>query len=287
MTPSSSRARLSAILAGDRCVQMASVYDPISARIAEHLGCEAGLMGGSIASLAILGAPDLILITLTEFCEQVRRATRAAPVPLVVDGDHGYGNALNVMRTIAELDAAGASAVCIEDTLLPRAFGAADAPQLLPIEEGAAKLRAAVAARGQTGPLVLGRTSAATMTSVEDAVARFVAYEATGVDALMVPAIRSRADLERIVAATRLPLVIGGMPVEMCDPAYLASRRGRLWNTGHQSVNVGIEAVYGAMKAVHEGTPAPKLPGQPSAATVRALTRGADYEAATRAFLQP
>src|SRR5258706_1838965 len=114
---------------------MASVYDPISARIAQTLGCEAGLMGGSLASLAVLGAPDLIVITLTELAEQVRRSTRVSKVPLVIDGDHGYGNALNVMRTIEELDTAGAAAVSIEDTLLPRPFDSSENARLIPLEE--------------------------------------------------------------------------------------------------------------------------------------------------------
>src|SRR5262249_7405403 len=159
---------------------MASVYDPISARIAQELGFEVGLMGGSLASLAVLGAPDLILITLSELAEQVRRCTRASKVPLVVDGDHGYGNALNVMRTIEELDAAGAAAISIEDTLLPRAFGSSDSAQLLPLEEGLGKIKAAVAARGSSGPLIFGRTSAAAVTSVDDAIARLTAYQAAG-----------------------------------------------------------------------------------------------------------
>ncbi len=93
-------ARLRDIVAGERSVLMASVHDPISARIAQELGCEAALMGGSLASMAVLGAPDLIVLTLTELAEQVRRCTRASEVPLVVDGDHGYGNAINVMRTV-------------------------------------------------------------------------------------------------------------------------------------------------------------------------------------------
>ena len=284
---SNARAKLRDILRGDRCVTMASVYDPISARIAQGLGCEAGLIGGSLASLAVLGAPDIILITLTELAEQVRRATRAFDLPLVVDGDHGYGNGLNVMRTIEELDAAGAAAVSIEDTLLPRAYGSSEAPQLLSIEEGVGKLKAAVAARGDSGPLVFGRTSAQIFTDVDDAIARLTVYETLGVDALMLAGLRSRDDLDRISAATHLPLIVGGMPQSMGDPAYLASKRARLWSSGHQSVNVGIGALYEAMKAVHEGMLAPNLPGIPSKQTMDAITTEAEYTARMAAFLAP
>lgn len=275
------------MLHGDACIAMASVYDALSARIAQHLGCRAGLMGGSLASLAVLGAPDLVLITLTELAEQVRRCVRASNVPLVVDGDHGYGNALNVMRTIDDLGTAGAAAVSIEDTLLPRAFGAPDAPQLVSLAEGVGKLQAAIAARGTDGPLVLGRTSATSITGIEDAIARFQAYEAAGVDALMIPRLKTRDDLDRIAAATRLPLVVGGVPASIGEPEYLASRRVRLWSSGHHVVNAGIQALYEAMQRVHEGMPAPQLPGIAGKATMDAVTAAADYEARLRAFLLP
>ena len=94
----------------------------------EDLGFEVGMFGGSVASLAVLGDPDIALITLTELAEQMRRMSRAASLPVLVDADHGYGNAMNVRRTVQELDAAGAAGLTIEDTLLPQAFGeAADA----------------------------------------------------------------------------------------------------------------------------------------------------------------
>ena len=126
----SRRSALRAVLAGPQCLRPASVYDAISMRIAADLGFEVGMLGGSVASLAILGDPDVALITLTELAEQVRRMTRAAPLPVVVDADHGYGNALNVRRTVQELEAAGAAALTIEDTVLPQAFGE-HKPQLI------------------------------------------------------------------------------------------------------------------------------------------------------------
>src|SRR5829696_6814445 len=98
-----------AILDGDRCVYPASVFDPLSARIAEDIGFELGMFAGSVASLAVLGAPDLIVVTLTEFAEQALRINRAGSLPLLVDADHGYGNALNVKRTVEELETAGVS----------------------------------------------------------------------------------------------------------------------------------------------------------------------------------
>ena len=119
------RRRFRAILKGDRCYHPASVFDPLSARIAQDLGFEVGMFAGSTASLTVLGAPDLILITLSEFAGQAYRINRAFDLPLLVDADHGYGNALNVMRTVQELETAGVSALTIEDTVLPRPYGPA------------------------------------------------------------------------------------------------------------------------------------------------------------------
>src|SRR6478672_11686477 len=140
------RERFRATLERGRCIHPASVYDPISARIAEDLGFEAGMLAGSVASLAVLGAPDIVVLTLTEFAAQAYRINRAGKLPLMVDADHGYGNALNVMRTVQELETAGVAALMIEDTLLPRPFGEAK-PSLISLEEGIGKMRAALAAR--------------------------------------------------------------------------------------------------------------------------------------------
>src|SRR6201991_215450 len=171
------REKLRAILSGSACIRPGSVYDAISIRIVEDLGFELGMFGGSVASLAVLGDPDITLITLTELCEQMRRMSRAAELPVIVDADHGYGNALNVRRTVQELEAAGAAGLTIEDTLLPQAFGVTE-PQLISLEEGVGKIKAALDGRGDSSLVIAGRTSAASITSLGDAIARAKAYEA-------------------------------------------------------------------------------------------------------------
>src|ERR1700720_4380414 len=150
------RQRFRAILAGTRCVHPASVFDAISARIAEDLGFEIGMFAGSIASLAVLGAPDLIVLTLTELAQQALRINRAGSLPILVDADHGYGNALNVKRTVEELETAGVAALTIEDTVLPRPFGDGKVT-LTSIAEGVGKMRAAVSGRQDPGLVVAGR----------------------------------------------------------------------------------------------------------------------------------
>ena len=178
------RERYRAVLAGDQCVHPASVFDPISARIAEDLGFEVGMLAGSIASFTVLGAPDIIVLTLTEFAQQIHRICRASTLSLMVDADHGYGNALNVKRTVEELESAGVSALTIEDTVLPRQFGTGETA-LISIEEGVGKMKAALSGRQDPSLVVAGRSSALSVTGVEDAIRRTKAYEAAGVDAVL------------------------------------------------------------------------------------------------------
>ena len=185
------REKLRSILNGSSCIRPGSVYDATSIRIAEDLGFELGMFGGSVASLVVLGDPDIALITLTELAEQMRRMSRASTLPVLVDADHGYGNALNVRRTVQELETAGAAGLTIEDTLLPQAFGQAGT-QLIPLEEGVGKMKAALDGRSDPSLVVMGRTGAVSVTGLDDAIARARAYEATGVDALFFTGIKNR-----------------------------------------------------------------------------------------------
>jgi ketopantoate hydroxymethyltransferase len=187
MTHTEQRQRLRAILTGSQCLSPASVFDPLSARIAESVGYEIGMLAGSVAASTTLAAPDCIVLTLTEFADQVRRIMRASRLSLIVDADHGYGNALNVMRTIHELEHAGVSALSIEDTALPTPFGQPEGTEtLISIEEMVGKLRAAVAARQAPSLIIAGRTAAPKVEDIERAVVRAKAYAATGVDALFI-----------------------------------------------------------------------------------------------------
>ena len=154
------RKKFRSILNGDRCVYPGSVFDPISARIAEDIGFEIGMFAGSIASFTVLGAPDVIVLTLSEFAQQAQRINRASELPLMVDADHGYGNALNVKRTVEELEMAGVSGMSIEDTELPQPFGSVGSTQLLSISEGVGKMKAALDGRQDPNLVIAGRTSA-------------------------------------------------------------------------------------------------------------------------------
>ena len=278
------RRRLRAILKGDRCYHPASVFDPLSARIAQDLGFEVGMFAGSTASLTVLGAPDLIVLTLTEFAEQAYRINRAFDLPLLVDADHGYGNALNVMRTVQELETAGVSALTIEDTLLPRPFGPGGRA-LTSIEEGVGKMRAALAARQDPDLVIVGRTIAMGASSTEDALVRARAYAAAGVDAFFFVGIKDRAQLEAAAAAIDIPIIIGGGSPELSELDYLASRRVRVALQGHQPIMAAAQAVHDTMKALRDGVKPQNLRGVPSADFMAKATRDADYKGWTKEFL--
>jgi carboxyvinyl-carboxyphosphonate phosphorylmutase len=278
------RETLRSILSASGCVRPGSVYDAVSIRIAEDLGFELGMFGGSVASLAVLGDPDIALITLTELAEQMRRMSRASPLPVLVDGDHGYGNALNVRRTVQELEAAGAAGLTVEDTLLPQAYGERET-RLISLEEGVGKMKAALDGRGDPSLVVMARTGAASITSLEDAVRRARAYEATGVDALFFTGVKTRAELETIAAATSLPIVLGGAPEEMGMLDYLASQRVRIALQGHAPIAAATRAVYETLKALREGTSPKKLQGMPSPELTARITRKTEMTARENEFL--
>ena len=277
---------LRAILSGSVCIRPGSVYDAISIRIAEDLGFELGMFGGSVASLAVLGDPDIALITLTELAEQMRRMSRASALPVLVDADHGYGNALNVRRTIEELETAGAAGLTIEDTLLPQAFGETKT-QLISLEEGVGKVKAALDARQDASLVIVGRTGAASISSLDDAIRRAKAYEAADVDALFFTGIKAKAELEAISAATRLPIILGGAPEAMSDPGYLGAQRVKIALQGHAPISAATKAVYETLKALREGLPPKALTGLASVDLTAQVTREAEVNARLATFLGP
>lgn len=281
------RAKFREILGGAACVHPASVHDAISARIAADLGFEMGMFAGSVASLAVLGAPDLIVLTLSEFADQATRIGRGAELPLMTDADHGYGNALNVMRTVEELEIAGVAGLSIEDTLLPQAFGSGGKPGLISIEEGVGKMKAALSARHDKDLVIAGRTSAVAITGIADAIARAKAYEAAGVDAMFYVGVKTQDEIDALCAAVRIPVILGGVPETLLDRQMLASRGVRICLLGHQPFQASIQAIYATMKALRDDTPPGDLVGLATGEVANRATRSDSYAQAIKAFLEP
>jgi len=226
------------------------------------------------------------VLTLTEFAQQAYRINRAGSLPLCVDADHGYGNALSVKRTVEELETAGVSALTIEDTLLPTPFGGDDA-QLISIEEGVGKIRAALAGRQDPRLVIVGRTSAIGITGVDDTIARLKAYEAAGVDMLFIAGVKSRAELDAIAAAVKLPLFLGSAGRELYDIDYLSARNVRVCLQGHAPIMAAINAVHATLKALREGKPGWEFENiSPPSELMKRATRQAEYAALRSDFLK-
>jgi len=279
------RERFRAILNGDRCVYPASVFDPTSARIAEDLEFEVGMFAGSVAALTVLGAPDIVVLTLSEFAGQALRINRAGNLPLLVDADHGYGNALSVKRTVEELETAGVAALTIEDTELPTGFGTGGKIRLTSVEEGIGKMKAALTGRQDPALTVVGRTSAMQVEGVEGTIRRAQAYADTGVDALFFTGVDTREQLEAISAAVNIPILLGRIPPALADRDYLSAQRVRIALQGHLPIMAAIQTVHDVMKALRDGKPPGEVPGVASDDLVKQVTRDSDYRRWTRDFL--
>lgn len=247
-----------ALLAGDRCLYPASIYDPMSARAAEELGFEIVFMAGSVASYAILGAPDLVLITISELAEQSRRIARATHLPFFLDADHGFGNALSVMRTVQELEAAGLSGITIEDTALPEHFGQTGASFPHSLEESVGKMKAALAARSDPDFVVIGRSGAIATTGVEDALMRIAAYQDAGVDAIFLSGLSKREEVEACAAACRVPLLLGNVPPTLRDTETLSKLGVRAVITGHRPHSAAVRATYETLRDTRAGVLGPQ-----------------------------
>jgi len=184
---------------------------------------------------------------------------------------------------VQELENAGAAGLTIEDTLLPTVYGEAK-PRLISLEEGVGKMKAAVDARVDRNLTIFARTGA-NISNIDDAVVRAKAYEATGVDALFFTGIRTRAELEKARAATRLPIMLGTTEPELDDIAYLTSMNVRIANQGHTPFAAASLAVYETLKALREGTKPKDLKGLPSADFTNRFMRNAEVQKRTAEYL--
>jgi carboxyvinyl-carboxyphosphonate phosphorylmutase len=276
MTPTEKRNRLRAILRGDVCKSPATVWDALSARVAEAAGFECGLLSGSVSAATLLGAPDVALQTLTEFADQIRRITRASDLSVFADADQGYGNALNAMRTVEELEHAGLAGLAIEDLVMPASFGRHGAPELIGVPEAVGKLKAAVSARRDASLVIAARTAALRVEPIARVVERARAYAGTGVDALFVTGLKQLADLDAIRAAVDIPIILGSAPGISRAEAQARGVRFRL--QGHAILAVCARAMYETY--VHF-----KADGKPedlktaSAEEMARLMKAADYQA--------
>ncbi|MGB0943227.1 MAG: isocitrate lyase/PEP mutase family protein [Marinomonas sp.] len=231
----------------------ASVYDPLSARMAQEIGFKLGILGGSVASLIALGAPDINLLTLTELAAHAKRVCQASDLPVIVDGDNGYGNALNVMRTIEELEYAGASLVTIEDTILPCRYKEPALSQIS-LEEAKLKLEAAVSARKDKNLSIFARTHALNEGDNADMLQRIKAYSKTGIDGICIFGVTDNKTLRQISDVTHLPIMLisYGNP-DLGEAEELIKLGVRIRLSGHKSYEESVKASYLSLLKLHQG----------------------------------
>ncbi|MDT9632668.1 MULTISPECIES: isocitrate lyase/PEP mutase family protein [Pseudomonas] len=245
------------LLHGTACKFAASVFDPISVRMASDLGFEVAIQGGSVASLQVLGAPDIALLTLDEYVEQVSRVGRASQIPIIGDADHGFGNALNVMRTVTELQKAGVAALTLEDTHLPAKYDE-QSNVLIERQEAAAKIYAARFARSDDALSIIARTNVAA-TTLEDSIARTAAYQKAGADAICLVGVKDFQHLEALTAHLSVPIMLinYGNPA-LSDVEKLSAANVRVVVNGHAPYLSAIKATYEALRE-QSGTHASEL----------------------------
>ncbi|GMG84032.1 isocitrate lyase/PEP mutase family protein [Paralimibaculum aggregatum] len=196
MTPAD---RLRALLAEDRLLTMPCCFDALSAKLIEQAGFDLTFMSGFAASASRIGAPDLGLMSYAEVQDQARNICEAVSLPLIGDGDTGYGNAMNVRRTVAGMARAGCAAVMIEDQVAPKRCGHTPGKDVVGREEAFDRIRAAVDARNE-GPdiLILARTDARHTLGLDEAIARAARFAELGADILFVEAPKTEAEMRRV-----------------------------------------------------------------------------------------
>jgi 2-methylisocitrate lyase-like PEP mutase family enzyme len=176
-------------------------YDALGARLIEEAGFSAAYMTGFGSAASRLGRPDIGLMSLPEMVDNARRIASAVDIPVIADADTGYGNAINVIRTVREYEAAGVAAIHIEDQVMPKKCGHMENKQVVPAREMAAKVSAAVAARRSTDFLIIARTDARAVEGLDGALERGRMYVSAGADALFVEAPQSEAEIEAVAQA--------------------------------------------------------------------------------------
>jgi 2,3-dimethylmalate lyase len=212
-------AQLRKLLDGPGMLLAPFVYDGMQAKIAERTGFEAVYMTG-FGTAAARGYPDLGLLTMTEMVQNVRAISHAVNLPVICDADTGYGNAVNVWRTVREYEDAGAAALHIEDQVFPKRCGFLAGKQVIPMEDMVPKVRAACDARRDPNFVIIARTDALAVNGWEDVARRARAYRAAGADLIFVDGIRTLDDLKRYAAELGdLPLLYNGSLLPVAELA--------------------------------------------------------------------
>jgi len=232
------------------------VYDALTALIAEQAGFEAVYLSGASIAYTHLARSDVGLTSYTEVEQILSRITERVAVPVIVDADTGFGNALNVVRTVKGFEKAGAAMIQLEDQTFPKRCGHLDGKSVVPVGEMAGKLAAAVDARTRSGTLILARTDAVAVEGLDAALDRAEAYLASGADALFIEAVRSAEQMDAVCRrfAARVPLLVnlvegGKTPMEPVSALQARGFRIAIFPGGTtRAVAHALRGYYGSLR---------------------------------------
>ncbi len=258
------RRRLRELLAGPTPVLAPGAYDALSARLVEQAGFDVVYMTGFGTSAGLLGRPDVGLLGMSEMVDNARRMAAAIDVPLIADADTGYGNPLNVVRTVQEYERAGVAGLHLEDQIMPKRCGHMSGKAVIPTEEMVEKLHAAVAARQDPDLVLIARTDSRATHGLDDALARAHAFREAGADVLFVEALEGEAEIELVARELAgVPLLFNWAEGGRTPPLPFE----RLQELGYALVIMPISTLMAATKAMRAtlaaireaGTPLPAL----------------------------
>jgi methylisocitrate lyase len=234
------------LIAAPEILILPGAHDALSAKIVQGAGFKAVTMGGYPASAALLGKPDVNLLTLTEMVNHARNIAEAVDIPLFVDGDTGHGNVTNVIRTVREFEKAGVAGLFIEDQVSPKRCGHMEGKRVIPTDEMVAKIKAAVDARVDPDLVIMARTDARAISGLDDAIERGNRYREAGADIIFVEAPIEETELRRITAEIDAPtlanMVEGGK-----TPVYSAKEFEEM---GFAVVAFPLSTIYASAWAI-------------------------------------
>jgi methylisocitrate lyase len=272
----------------DTTIQIPGAFNALVARLIERQGFGAVYLSGAAFSAAALGLPDIGLFTLTELAQQTATLARSVSIPVIVDADTGFGEAVNVERTIRELEAAGAAAIQLEDQRLPKRCGHLTGKSLVSADEMCAKLRAAVATRQDPDLVIIARTDARGVTSLDEAIERAKSYLAAGADWIFPEALESREEFEQFSREIDAPLVanmteFGKSPLLQLDDLADLGYAGVLYPV--TTLRVAMKAIEAALALLdQEGTQAELLDLMQTREELYDLLDYGDYQRRDRGY---
>ena len=261
--------QLAEMVRGPEPILAPGAYDALSARMIEQAGFPAVYMTGFGTSASLLGRPDVGLLTMSQMVDNARRIAQAVELPVIADADTGYGNPLNVIRTVQEYELAGVSAIHIEDQAMPKKCGHMENKQVVPTAEMTAKIHAAVEARRSNDFLIIARTDARAVEGLDSALRRAKAYREAGADILFIEAPQDKEEVAQVARAfPDVPLLFNWAEGGKTPPMPLQ----QLKELGYRIVIFPISALLVAAKAIRaalaeiktEGTPARIFPDRTS-----------------------